>query len=122
YAERVTGGFYLDFDVDREQAARYGLTVGDVEATIMQAIGGDNISQAIEGRERYPIQVRYPRSYRDDLENIQRVLIPTPTGAQVPISHVATIRTTQGPEMVRSEDGQLVGYVFVDVTDMGIAD
>ena len=120
YAERVTGGYYIDFDIDREQAARYGLTVGDVEDIITSAIGGENISQVIDGRERYPIQVRYARDYRDDLEALGRVLVATPTGAQIPISHVAQIRTSQGPEMLRSEDGQLVGYVFVDVRGMGI--
>ncbi len=115
FAERITGGYYLDFKVNREEAARYGLTAGDVEDIIESAIGGKNISQTIEGRERYPINVRYFRQFRDDLEALGRVLVPAPTGAQVPISLLADMRFLTGPPMIRDEDGQLVGYVFVDV-------
>jgi Cu(I)/Ag(I) efflux system membrane protein CusA/SilA len=122
FAERVSGGYFVDFDVRRADAARYGLTVGDVEDIIMTAIGGMNVSQTIEGRERYPINVRYSRDYRDDLEALRRVLVPTPTGAQVPMSQVADIRVSTGAPMIRTEDGQLVGFVFVDVVDRGIAD
>jgi len=122
FAERVTGGYFLDFTVKREEAARYGLTVGDVQNLVQTAIGGMNIDQTIEGRERYPIQVRYARQFRDKLDAIQKVLVPTPTGTQVPISHVADIDFKTGPPMIRSEDGRLVGFVFVDVTDVGIAD
>ncbi len=117
FADRVMGGYYLDFEINREQAARYGLTVGDVEDLIETAIGGKNISYTIEGRERYPINVRYPRELRDDIEALRRVYVPTPIGAQVPISLLADIKFNQGPPMIRDEDGQLVGYVFVDVTD-----
>ena len=116
FADRVMGGYYLDFRIKRRQAARYGLTVGDVGRIIETAIGGKNIGYTIEGRERYPISVRYPRELRDDIEGLRRVLTPTPTGAQVPISLLADISYTQGPPMIRDEDGQLVGYVFVDVT------
>jgi copper/silver efflux system protein len=117
FADRVVGGYYLDFDIYREAAARYGLTVGDVMDVIESAIGGKNVTTTIEGRERYPVNVRYPRELRDDADVLRRVLVPTPTGAQVPISLLADIRHLQGPPMIRNEDGQLVGFVFVDVTD-----
>ena len=122
FAERVTGGYFIDFHVQRAEAARHGLTVADIEDVMMSAIGGTNIAEVFEGRERYPINVRYAREFREDLEALKRVLIPTPTGAQIPISQVAKIELTTGPPMVRSEDGQLVGFVFVDVTGQGIAD
>ena len=122
FAERVTGGYFLDFRVKRKEAARYGLTVGHVEDVILSAIGGSNIAQTVEGRERYAIQVRYAREFRDDPEALKRILIPTPMGAQVPISQVADIEFLTGPPMIRSEDGQLVSFVFVDVVDKAIAD
>ncbi|MCH7950461.1 MAG: efflux RND transporter permease subunit [Candidatus Dadabacteria bacterium] len=115
FAERVTGGYFLDFNIDREQAARYGLTVGDVEDIIETAIGGKNISHTVEGQERYPINVRYQRGFRSDIEELKRVLVSTPGGAQVPISLLADISFTTGPPQIRSENGQKVGYVFVDV-------
>lgn len=115
FAERVTGGYFLDFDINREQAARYGLTVGDVEDVIETAIGGKNISQTVEGQERYPINVRYQRELRTDIEELERVVISTPTGAQIPISLVSEINFSTGPPQIRNEDGQKVGYVFVDV-------
>jgi Cu(I)/Ag(I) efflux system membrane protein CusA/SilA len=114
YADRSTGGFYIDVIVKREEAARLGLTVGDVEDVIQTAIGGMNVSETVEGRERYPINVRYAREFRDDPSLLDRVLVPTPTGAQVPLSQVAEIKTVTGPPMIRSEDGKLVGFVFVD--------
>ncbi len=122
FAERVTGGYFLDFTVKREEAARYNLTVGDVEDLIQSAIGGMNIDQTIEGRERYPIQVRYARQFRDNLESLKRIHVPTPIGTQVPIEYLAEIDFKTGPPMIRSEDGNLVGFVFVDVVDIGIAD
>jgi Cu(I)/Ag(I) efflux system membrane protein CusA/SilA len=121
FAERSTGGFYIDFEVQREAAARYGLTVADINLVVAQAIGGENISETVEGRERYPISVRYAREFRDDPELLGQVLIGTPTGAQVPLSQVARIRSVLGPPMIRSEGGKLVGFVFVD-TDRPIAD
>jgi Cu(I)/Ag(I) efflux system membrane protein CusA/SilA len=121
FAERSTGGFYVDFDVKREEAARHGLTVSDVNMVVAQAIGGENVSETVEGRERYPISVRYAREYRDDPEMLGRVLIGTPDGAQVPLSQVTTIKSVLGPPMIRSEGGKLVGFVFVD-TDRPIAD
>ncbi len=123
FAERSTGGYFLDFDINREAAARFGLTVDDIETVILAAVGGMQVSETIEGRERYSILLRYSRDYRDDLEALERVLVPTPTGAQIPITQVTDIVFRTGPPMVRSEDGQLVGFVFVDVQqDIGIAD
>ncbi len=121
YYDRTLGGYYLDFHIKRDEAARYGLTVGDVEDIIETAIGGKNISQTVEGRERYPINVRYARELRDDVEMLKRVLVPTPSGAKVPIVQLADLRFTQGPPMIRNEQGQLVGFVFVDVVgrDLG---
>ena len=121
FAERSTGGFYVDIEVKREEAARLGLTVGDVNEVVQTAIGGMNIAETVEGRERYPINVRYAREFRDDPALLERVLVPTPGGAQVPLGQVADIRTVNGPPMIRSEDGKLVGFVFVD-TDRPIAD
>ncbi len=116
-AERVVGGYFLDFTVRRAEAARYGLNVEDVEAVVETAIGGKNVTQTIEGRERYPVNVRYARELRDDLESLKRVLVAAPTGAQVPIGQIADISLTTGPPVIKSEDAQLVGYVYVDVAD-----
>jgi Cu(I)/Ag(I) efflux system membrane protein CusA/SilA len=115
YAERVSGGYFLDFEIKREEIARYGLTVMDVGQIIESAIGGENIHTTIEGRERYPINVRYLRELRDDPEKLERVLVPTPTGAQVPLAQVATLRFLSGPPMIRDENGMLSGYVYVDM-------
>ncbi|MDE2491626.1 MAG: efflux RND transporter permease subunit [Elusimicrobia bacterium] len=115
YAERTTGGYYLDFTVRRAEAARYGLTVGDVEDVVETAIGGMNVTTTVEGRERYPVNVRYARDYRDDLNRLERVLVPTPTGAQVPIVQLADIRVSTGPPMIKDEDGMLTGWVYVDL-------
>lgn len=117
FYERVTGGYYLDFEVDRQEAARYNLSVDDVNEIIETAIGGKNISTTIEGRERYPINVRYARSFRDDLNTLGRVLIPTPSGAQIPISQVASMQITTGPPMIKNEEGFLAGFIFVDVAE-----
>jgi len=121
FAERSTGGFYVDFEVKREEAARQGLTVSDINMAVAQAIGGQNVSETVEGRERYPISVRYAREFRDDPEILGRVLIGTPAGGQVPLSQVVNVRSVLGPPMIRSEGGKLVGFVFVD-TDRPIAD
>ncbi|MGE0680248.1 MAG: efflux RND transporter permease subunit [Candidatus Binatia bacterium] len=115
YAERVSGGYFLDFDMKREEIARYGLSVMDVGQIIESAIGGENIDTTIEGRERYPINVRYLRELRDDPEKLERVLVTTPTGAQVPLAQLATLRLRPGPPMIRDEDGMLSGYVYVDM-------
>src|SRR5438034_827874 len=121
FAERTVGGYFLDFDVNREAAARYGLRVGDVNDIVESAIGGKNITTTVEGRERYPVNTRYARDFREDLDALKRVLVPTPTGAQVPISMLADIQYKTGPPSVRSENGKLVGFVFVDITTSDIA-
>jgi Cu(I)/Ag(I) efflux system membrane protein CusA/SilA len=121
FAERVAGGYFLDFDLRRDQLARYGLTVADTQNMIMSAIGGENVTTTIEGRARYPVNIRYPRELRDNVERLREVLVPTPSGAQIPISQIADIRKISGPSMLRDENGMLSGYVFVDLatTDIG---
>jgi Cu(I)/Ag(I) efflux system membrane protein CusA/SilA len=120
FAERVTGGYYVDFTVKRDQIARYGLTVQDVEMVIESAIGGANITTTIEGRERFPVNVRYQRYYRSDVNTLRRTLISTPRGEQIPIEQVADIAFTTGPTVIRTEQAQLLGYVYVDVADRDI--
>jgi copper/silver efflux system protein len=116
FADRSTGGFYIDLVIKRAEAARLGLTVGDINDVIQTAIGGMNVSETVEGRERYPINVRYAREYRDDPSMLDKVLVATPMGAQVPLSQVVEVKTVMGPPMIRSEDGKLVGFVFLDTT------
>ena len=120
FAERVTGGYYLDFELKRDEIARYGLAVEDIQMIIESAIGGESITTTVERRERYPVSVRYARELRDDPEKLKRVLIPTMNGAQVPLGQLAEIRLTSGPAMIRDEDGQLAGYVFVDMAGRDI--
>ncbi|MGH9513218.1 MAG: efflux RND transporter permease subunit [Terriglobales bacterium] len=115
FAERVSQGFYINVDVNRPEAAKYGLTIADVQQAVESGIGGMNVAENIEGRERYPISVRYERDFRDNLEELNRVLIATPSGAQIPISEVARISFSRGPAMIRDEDGQLTGYVYIDL-------
>ncbi|MBI3004467.1 MAG: efflux RND transporter permease subunit [Ignavibacteriales bacterium] len=122
FAERLTGGYYVDFEVHRERAARYGLTVDDVNMIIESAIGGETITHTVEGKERYPVNVRYARELRDDLDRLERVLVPTPSGAQVPLVELSDIRLSTGPPMILSESGSKVGYVFVDVTGKSYGD
>ncbi|HSG30483.1 MAG TPA: CusA/CzcA family heavy metal efflux RND transporter [Thermodesulfobacteriota bacterium] len=117
FADRVTGGYFMDFNISRERAARYGLTVGDVEDVIESAIGGKNISHTVEGQERYPINVRYQRGFRNDLEALGSVLVSSPTGVNVPLSLLTDIKFTTGAPQIRNEDGQKVGFVNVDVSD-----
>lgn len=120
YAERVTGGYFLDIEPKREEISRFGLTVEEVLAIVETAIGGMNIDVTIEGRERYPVNVRYGRELREDLDKLQRVLVPTPVGAQVPLGQLATITKTIGPPSIKDEDGSLVGYVYVDIVNRDI--
>ncbi len=120
FAERVTGGYYVDFKVRRDQIARYGLTVGDVEMVIESAIGGANVTTTIEGRERFPVNVRYQRYYRSDISTLRRTLIAAPGGAQIPLEQVADISLSTGPTVIRTEQAQLLGYVYVDVADRDI--
>jgi Cu(I)/Ag(I) efflux system membrane protein CusA/SilA len=115
FAERVAEGFYINVEVNRPEAARYGLTVADVQRAVTSGIGGENIAENVEGRERYPISVRYSRDFRDDIPQLQRVVIATPTGAQIPISEVAKVYFSRGPAMIRDEDGLLTGYVYLDL-------
>ena len=121
YAERVTGGYYLDIEVDRLAAARYGLTVEDVQDVIESAIGGKNIAWTVEGRERYPINVRYPRELRQDVEALKRVLVSTPNGEHIPLAQLSRISSTTGPPSVRDENGSLASIVFVDVAGQDLS-
>jgi copper/silver efflux system protein len=120
FAERVTGGYYLDINIRRDAVARYGLMVGDVGMLIESAIGGESTSSTVEGRERYPINLRYARELRDDPEKLKRVLLPMMDGAQVPLGQLADIQLTAGPSMIKNEEGQLVGYVTVDMAGRDI--
>ena len=115
FAERVSQGFYINVEVNRPEAAKYGLTIADVQLAVTSGMGGMNITQNVEGRERYPINVRYDRDFRDNMEDLQRILIATPTGAQIPIEQVAKISFSRGPAMIRDEEGQLTGYVYIDL-------
>lgn len=121
FAERVSQGFYINVEVDRPEAAKYGLTIADVQRAVESGIGGMNVAENVEGRSRYPINVRYQRDFRDNIGELNRVLIATPSGAQIPISEVAKISFSRGPAMIRDEDGQLTGYVYIDLntTDYG---
>jgi len=115
FAERVAQGFYINVEVNRAEAARYGLTVADVQRAITSGIGGDNIAENIEGRERYPINIRYAPDFRDDLDKLRRVVIATPSTAQVPLGELANISFSKGPTMIRDEDAVLTGYVYLDL-------
>ena len=115
FAERVSQGFYLNIEVNRTEAARYGLTMADVQQAITSGIGGEMVAENVEGRERYPVNVRYSRDFRNNVDELQRVLIGTPSGAQIPISEVAKISFSRGPSMIRDEDGALTGYVYIDL-------
>jgi copper/silver efflux system protein len=120
FGDRAVGGYYLDFVIDRESAARYGLTVGDVQDVIQSAIGGMNVTWTVEGLERYPVNLRYPRELRDDLETLTRVLIPTPTGAQIPLGMVADLEYTRGPPVIKSEDARPNAWIYVDLNTSDI--
>jgi Cu(I)/Ag(I) efflux system membrane protein CusA/SilA len=120
YAERVAQGYFADIAIDREAIARHGLTIEDVEDVIQSAIGGQNITRTIEGRERYPVNVRYATGFRDSLPDLERVLVKTPAGAHVPLAQLAKVTLTPGPAMIRDEGGQLAGYVYVDTSTSDI--
>jgi len=120
YAERVVGGNYIDYKIKREEAARYGLTVGDIQEVIMTALGGDNVTQTVEGLKRYPVNIRYPRELRDNLEDIKRLLIPTPAGAQIPIVQVADIQVVKGPDNIKSENSRRTAWVYVDIKGIDV--
>jgi Cu(I)/Ag(I) efflux system membrane protein CusA/SilA len=114
YAERVAQGYFTDIQIDRRAIARHGLTIEEVQDVIQSALGGENVTRTIEGRERYPVNVRYQRAFREDIPALQRILVKTPMGAHVPLGQLAEITMTTGPAMIRDEDGQLAGYVYVD--------
>jgi Cu(I)/Ag(I) efflux system membrane protein CusA/SilA len=120
YAERVVGGNYLDFDIDRKKIARYGLTIGDVQDVIQTAIGGMNISQTVEGLERYPINLRYSRELRDDISSLRRVLVSTPGGGQVPLEQLATLRFAKGPPVIKTENARPNAWVYVDLDGIDV--
>ncbi len=120
FADKVTGGNFLDFEINRDEVARYGLTVGDVQDIIQSAVGGMNVSFTVEGLERYPINVRYSRELRDSISKLKRVIIPTPTGAQIPISQVADIRIRKGAPVIKSENARHTAWVYVDISGIDI--
>jgi Cu(I)/Ag(I) efflux system membrane protein CusA/SilA len=117
FAERTGSGYFLDFEWNREALSRYGLSIEEAQGVILRAIGGENVTTTVEGRERYPVNVRYMRDFRTDLGALGRVLVPASGGQrQIPLSQLATVRVASGPSMIRDEDGLLTGYVYVDVT------
>ena len=120
FAERVVGGNYLDFEIDRREIARYGLTVGDVQDVIQSAIGGRNVTFTVEGLERYPVNLRYSRELRDNLAMLRRVLVPTPTGAQVPLSQLADLEIKKGPPSIKSENARLNAWIYVDLDGVDV--
>jgi Cu(I)/Ag(I) efflux system membrane protein CusA/SilA len=120
YSERVTGGNFLDYVIRRKEAARYGLTVGDVQDIIMTAVGGMNVTQTVEGLERYPVNLRYGSELRDTQEKLRRILVPTPLGAQVPITQLADIRIVKGPPSIKTENARKTAWVYVDLTGIDI--
>jgi Cu(I)/Ag(I) efflux system membrane protein CusA/SilA len=120
YAERVTQGYFTDITIDRAAIGRYGLTVEDVQDVIQSALGGENITRTIEGRERYPVNVRYERDFRESIPDLERVLVKAPGGAQVPLGQLAAVTLTTGPAMIRDENAQLAGYVYIDTTTRDI--
>ena len=120
FAERTTGGYFLDFDLKRDELARYGLSIDSANEVLMSAVGGEAVTTTVEGRERYPVNVRYLRDYRSDIDKLKRVLVTTPTGAQIPLAQLADISLKTGPGMIRDENGRLSGYVYVDVSGRDI--
>ena len=117
FADRIIGKPYLLFDIDREAISRYGLTIEDVQKNISMAVGGMKLTTTVEGRERFPVRVRYPRELRNDPEMLKKILVGTPVGVQVPLDELVSIRYQKGPQMIKSEDTFLVGYVIFDKRD-----
>lgn len=120
FFERVTGAYYLDIQVRREEAARYGLSVGDVQSVVESAIGGKAVTTTVEGRQRYPVTVRYPRGLRDNLSTLSRILVPTANGAQVPLTQLADLTLRPAPPMIKNEEGFLAGFLYIDVAGRDI--
>ena len=120
YSERVTGGNFLDYHIKRREAARYGLTVGDVQDIIMSAVGGMNVTQTVEGLERYPVNLRYGSELRDSPEKLKRILVPTPSGAQIPITQLADIGIIKGPPAIKSENARNNAWIYVDISGIDV--
>lgn len=120
FADKTTGGNYLDFTINRKEAARYGLTTGDVQDVIQSAIGGMNVTQTVEGLERYPVNVRYARELRENMMDLDRVLIPTPSGAQIPIEYVADLQVQKGAPVIKTENARYSSWIYVDLTTSDI--
>jgi Cu(I)/Ag(I) efflux system membrane protein CusA/SilA len=120
YSERITGANYIDFDIKRKELARYQLTVDDVQTVIMTAIGGINITTTVEGLERYPVNLRYSRDYRNSIEELKKVLVPTPGGAQIPLSQVAELKIRKGPAVIKSENGRRTAWIYVDLKGVDV--
>jgi Cu(I)/Ag(I) efflux system membrane protein CusA/SilA len=120
YSERVTGGRYIDIIPDRDAAARYGLNISDINQVIAAAVGGFNLTRTVEGLERYPVNLRFPREQRDDLEKLRALPLVTPTGAQIPLAQIAEVKIVDGPPMLKSENGRLNGWTFVDIRDVDL--
>jgi Cu(I)/Ag(I) efflux system membrane protein CusA/SilA len=120
FGDRAVGGYFLDFDINREEASRYGLTVGDVQDVIQSAIGGMNVTETVEGLERFPVNLRYPRELRDDLQSLRRVLIATPTGVQIPLAQVAELQLNRGAPSIKSENARPNAWIYVDITTSDI--
>jgi len=120
FSERVVGGNYFDFEINRDEAARYGLTVGDIQDVIQTAIGGMNVTTTIQGLERYPVNVRYNRGLRDDIDKLQRVLIPTPRGEHIPMAQVAKISIKKGPPVIKTENARLNAWIYIDLKDIDV--
>lgn len=120
FAERVSGGYFLDFEFDRAKLARYGLSIAQAQMALMAAVGGEPVTKTVEGRERYTVNVRYFQDYRSNIDSLKRVLIGTPDGKQIPMGQVANIQMVQGPSMIRNENGLLSSFVYVDVVGRDI--
>jgi Cu(I)/Ag(I) efflux system membrane protein CusA/SilA len=121
FADKTTGGNYLDFTINRKEAARYGLTTGDVQDVIQSAIGGMNVTETVEGRERYPVNVRYAREHRENITDLERILIPTPSGAQIPIDYVVDLEFKKDAPVIKTENARYSSWIYVDLTtsDLG---
>ena len=120
YSERVMGGNFLDFDIDRQALARYGLTVGDVQDVIQSAIGGMNVTTTVEGLERYPVNIRYSRELRDNIHDLEQILVATPTGVQVPLGYLAHIRIKKGAPSIKTENSRPNAWIYVDISDVDV--
>ncbi|MCX6356784.1 MAG: efflux RND transporter permease subunit, partial [Candidatus Aureabacteria bacterium] len=117
YAERTGGGYFVDIDLKRDQLSRHGLTIEDAQIQLMSAIGGENITITVEGRERFPVNIRYPRELRDNIDTLKKVYVSTPSGTSIPLAQLSDIKLTTGPSMIRDENGRLAGYVYIDISD-----